>query len=394
MGSFFLLALCVILGLPPSLLSAEKKSAKYGWPFASTKVPSLKVPSLQFQNKSIQPPAIRPLIVLSCRHLDTYQSPYQPNLWTNPRWPQTWTRYSAQEAAIRIRIFTPYLNDYIPQGIHRVGETTYLSLYYKNSRNTDGEEPSIIVRLGPDGRARHVFELWENQETPYHEHVGGVVLHGETFYVPHGETIDLFRTRKLALTPPAAQEEDQIACTRLYRDRLSRSSPSLEGTRNAGFSFLSLGENSKGYPILWTGHFSKENETDIVGFEFRSDGSLETDPSHIFAVPDLVKLQGVALGVASANHYVFYVSRSYGDTPSKIYRLTYDRSLLPVTGFTARSQTTKIYEGPAGVESLTYDPSSDLLWTVSESGADYYQYRSAPQPWDDFYPFTYAIDAD
>lgn len=44
---------------------------------------------------------------------------------------------------------------------------------------------------------------------------------------------------------------------------------------------------------------------------------------------------------------------------------------------------------PAGGEGLSFSPDGKL-WTVSESGAKYYQKRSS-NPWTTFYPFVFSI---
>lgn len=320
-------------------------------------------------------------LAATCKDPKIYEEPFHSSIFNNPRLGPTLARYFVS-VGFKRGLFLPYLYSFVPQGIDRVEDNFYVSYYHKNSRDSDGDGPSIVVRITDKGSVRDVFELWEDSNEPYTGHVGGAAFHDGALYVPSGAMVHRFR---LPTTTAKESSNDTIRCTVIFRDK-SQEAPSLSLVgNNSGFSFLSVGSDFEEIPTLWTGFFDENNPTDILGYRFNTEGNLERKPHYIFSGPDITKLQGVTLKTAESNRFVFYVSRSYGDNPSKIYRLTYKG--------TALIETNKIYEGPAGVEALSYDASTEWIWTVSESGADYYQNR-ADNPWNDFYPFLYAIEAD
>lgn len=287
---------------------------------------------------------------------------------------KTISKYGNEEK-VRKRLPLPLLNyHYIPQGIDKVGDSFYLSFYYKNVADEEERQPSLIAKMDQEGKLNHVYALYETPDVGYFGHVGGVAWHEEAFYIPDRGEIHRFPITRGKIN------KNGWGFTELYKDADSFSTDNF-------FSFLSISEDHLHQPILWTGKFDEENPVQIFGYRFESGGGLNPNPLYIFKGPrQTFKIQGVALKNADGDKYEFYVTTSYGDNPSHIVRLTYngpnDR------GF---PQSEIIYEGPAGLENLDYDANSDWVWTLSESGAKYYQKRTSPAPWYDLYPFFFAI---
>ena len=127
----------------------------------------------------------------------------------------------------------------------------------------------------------------------------------------------------------------------------------------------------------------------ILGYKIDSDGTVDPAPIYKFYVPETVnKLQGVTVLNASHDAYTLLLSRSYGNSSSYIYKVEYDRQESLLYKYDYRSKI-KVFIGPAGLEDLHV--TADGIWSVSESGANYYQNRTTLKPWDQLFPFLIKL---
>lgn len=104
----------------------------------------------------------------------------------------------------------------------------------------------------------------------------------------------------------------------------------------------------------------------------------------------VAKVQGIYCCSADDSEYSFYMSTSYGNKSSKVYRAKYNPEHEKCS-FYEKKMT-----GPAGFEDLTMI--DDKVWCVSESGARYYQKRSlassGASPWSQFFPYVFNLSLD
>ena len=271
-------------------------------------------------------------------------------------------------------------SNYVVQGLTKHIGDLYLSYYYKNvGGNNPKKESSVVVQYSyDDKKIKNVWKLFKDG-VGYTDHVGGVVVLKDQFVVTAGKYFYFFKK------DGAPVIEDQGGYKTLRANYVKSIKPSMgANSKNSNFSFASLSADHRGKSILWTGAFKENSDaSDLLGYEV-SGNTFATVPKYIFNVPSQVhKLQGVALVSATAGQYKFLVARSYGDNPSYVYRLIYDMS-----GFnsTFKSRAT-VFTGPAGMENI--HSTQEGIWSVSESGAKYFQERK--NDWNDYFPFIFRL---
>ena len=99
------------------------------------------------------------------------------------------------------------------------------------------------------------------------------------------------------------------------------------------------------------------------------------------------KLQGFNVLKASHDAYTLLLSQSYGNNTSYIYKLIYDRQESLAYKYDYNSKSIA-FTGPAGLEDL--HATADGIWSLSESGANYYQNRDSG-PWSQLFPFIIKL---
>lgn len=262
------------------------------------------------------------------------------------------------------------MTDYVAQGLTKHNGNLFLSYYYKDKKGKNHRnESSMVVEYNFD--KLKVNKIWylTKDNLPYTDHVGGLVVINGNFVVTHGSKFYVFSPGQGG----AANFVKEI-------------SPDFGNIpKNNGFSFASITPDHRNVPILWTGQFKeKAQASDILGYEITGDG-FATKPTYQLQVPEATfRAQGVALLSATPTKYVFALARSYGDKPSKLSRLIYS-----MTGTTGKLDSTKVvFTGPAGMENI--HPTTDGVWSVSESGANYFQKRKK-KPWGDYFPFIFRL---
>lgn len=283
-------------------------------------------------------------------------------------------------ARLSQRAYAPFLNDdYVPQGVATDGVSrVYLTMYFSNE---DGENPSgtpaIAVELdAADLSLRRVLVLRGFRNS---DHVGGAAVWSRWLYVPDGADVvgfDLSSAPTTGLFVPATfanNRHDTRSLTVVHRLAGALGGP--------GVAFASTSTDCDGAQILWVGDFDENVRSVLRGIELRADGSFGA-VRHSFTLP-ITKVQGVHCYQASVGHLRFYLASSYGDNPSRLTDVLYEREVAD-----ALSAVT-LLTLPAGLEDL--EAIGDRLYMTSESGASYYQKR-ASSPWRDLFPFVFAYD--
>ena len=277
----------------------------------------------------------------------------------------------------------PWLEkDYIPQGIHVTEDGfIYMSLYHKDKDKASYNASIVIKYNTATNTATDVYHLKNSNNSKYMGHVGGLVVNGDYFIVPNGGTLYFFKQSDA--TPAfGIESEIKLAFT---------TSVDFGGSEyNYKMSFLSVTKDHQDQDILWTGQFSTSTSvgSHVLGYKIESDGTVNPAPLYKFYVPETVnKLQGVTVLKASYDAYTLLLSRSYGNNTSYIYKLNYDRQESLAYKYDYNSKSI-VFKGPAGLEDL--HATADGIWSLSESGANYYQNRTS-SPWSQLFPFIIKL---
>ena len=278
----------------------------------------------------------------------------------------------------------PWLEyDYIPQGVHVTeDDLVYMSMYHKDADGISSKSSIIIKYSTATNTVIDVYHLKNSNGSNYMGHVGGLVVKGDYFIVPYGSKLNFF---KQSNATPVSGIESEI------KSEFTTGVEFGESEYNTKMSFLSISKDHQNQDVLWTGQFNKNNNvgSHILGYKIDSDGTVDPAPIYKFYVPETVnKLQGVTVLNASHDAYTLLLSRSYGNSSSYIYKVEYDRQESLLYKYDYRSKI-KVFIGPAGLEDLHV--TADGIWSVSESGANYYQNRTTLKPWDQLFPFLIKL---
>jgi hypothetical protein len=293
------------------------------------------------------------------------------------------------------RMFTPFLNDgYNPQGVgyDPVGHNVYVSYYWHDSDGSIGDpttnpdKVSIVAEINQDTHSlRRVFRLYRTDGvTPNYGHVGGLTYYNGSLYASFGTSVYRYSLAG-APNPNYIFNAATFANPRCDQNPLTAVSYSLANylQGNSGPGAFSVATDSDGSAIFWSAGFDETANVKLLGFRFNADGSIAVPAVYAFTLP-VPKVQGVAVYSMTSTDVWCYLSTSFGDTTSVWKRVHYVKSSA-----TAQSTTT-VFSGPAGTEGLAMDGSS--VWSVSESGAKYYQKRTdGNAQWDDLYPFVFKV---
>ena len=277
----------------------------------------------------------------------------------------------------------PWLEyDYIPQGIHVTEDDfIYMSFYHKDKDKLSYNSSVVIKYSTVTNRVTDVYHLKGSNNSKYMGHVGGLVVSGDYLIVPNGGDLHFFRQSDAT---PTYGIESEIKLG-------FRTSVDFGGSEyNFKMSFLSTSKDHQNQDILWTGQFSTSTSvgSHVLGFKIENDGTVNPTPMYRFYVPETVnKLQGVTVLNASYDTYSLLLSRSYGNNTSFIYKLNYNRQESSPYKYEYSSKSIA-FKGPAGLEDLHI--SADGIWSLSESGANYYQNRPS-NPWTQLFPFVIKL---
>jgi len=264
----------------------------------------------------------------------------------------------------------PYLDeDFIPQGITNSYEDNenyyynpmiYPSLYNKTVDGVTGKKKSIIVEMDPKNNysVRRCFQL--NGELKY-RHNGGIAFFNKKAYVASGGYIET------CSIPDYTSDTDKYIT-------IERSSIA---TVSSIASYMTYYNDT-----VWVGDFVTSGDAYIKGYPLDETGKVinSITPKKYMV---LQKTQGVAWTNVAGKDYLM-ISTSYGDSFSKIYRVS--RTELSSTQVPSPDG---IFTLPAGGEDLTFDKDKNII-SQSESGAKYFQKRPS-SPWGTFFPFIYKI---
>lgn len=312
-------------------------------------------------------------------YLDTTDGP-------DHRISNTIDKYLDVDNYVTQRYYCPFMNDYyIPQGVTTNGSNRiYMSLYWKDTDGNTGQYPSILAEMSTDGKLLRTMRLYDENHQEFAGHVGGAAFWNGQIYIPDGRDVlryDLSEAGSYYFDPDSfshpLHDKNPLYAQDTYYD--------CDIAPNTEIDYLSASADADGSPILWTGDFtaSSGDYRAIIGFAIQPDGGIDSaDPLHHFTLP-VIKAQGIYCHYTSPSHFAFYVSASWGDNPSHIYDVIYERGNPE-----AVSHRTVFY-GPAGLEDL--DMIGSQLWSVSESGGKHYQKRSG-EPWEDLFPFVFAYE--
>jgi hypothetical protein len=267
---------------------------------------------------------------------------------------------------------------YVPQGIHVSTSHYYLSMYHKNIEGITDTKPSIVVKYTIAGEFVSKIALSSSGKM-FTGHVGGLSIIDDYILLPEGKKIYYFNLETGALKKTETLD-------------FLGSNSEIEN-----ISFMNISQDHSGRPVLLVGEFREKKSSSKPNYIFgylidKSSGKISTIPTYRFTVPESIsKIQGVTLISASASSYSLLFSTSYGDDPSKLYKVSYaysyDKNVY--NRYTISSESL-VFKGPAGLENV-YSTAS-RIWTLSESGAQYFQKRTDSKPWNTNFPFVLLLD--
>lgn len=285
------------------------------------------------------------------------------------------------------RFTCPFANDkYCPQGVAYDSSNgyIYITLYWLDTDGGTGSYPSIMAEIRKsDNELRRVFQLKTTGGSNLTAHVSGAAYYSGNVYICAGSAY--LNRYNMSSAGSYTFNADNFANPRFDQNPFNAAatySMSLQG--NPSMSCLSLDTDYNGDKILWTSHCDSSTLRKLLGFKINtSTKAVYTSATHSYTVP-VYNVQGVYCYSATSTQLKFYIMTSSSDFPSALYDVTYNRGIS-----TAASYTLLTYL-PAGGEDLTMIGSD--LWTVSESGAKYYQNRTNSFRWLSLYPFIYGLD--
>lgn len=267
----------------------------------------------------------------------------------------------------------PYMDEgYIPQGIHITSTNlAYVSMYHKDA-NGSSYKNSIVAEINKTTGAVKKFTL------PTDSHVGGVAIFNNysKFVTPKGKQFCIYT---------------KGSSNAGYCQTQSVGS----STRTTGFSYIHYAPDHNGEWHMWSGQFetgsAANNGMHIFGYKV-TGSSISTIPSYRFYVPPAVnQIQGasVVAPTNSVDDYKILVSSSYGDNPSTMTLLKYKRHEPYYYKYKYNSYE-QVYAAPAGLEEVHATANSQGVWTLFESGSQYYDKKWASKGM----PFMYRIPFD
>ena len=283
-----------------------------------------------------------------------------------------WKTYTNSPTAVNALAFVPYQHDdFVPQGLTNSWEDPdfpgpegmiYISLYNRDVTGRTGLRRSMIVELDPGNnyQVRRCFRLRGQLQ---YSHNGGIAYHNGTIYIASSGCIEGYPV-------PAYMGDDTLKYQDLY--------PLSAGLWDVGgpASFTTYFDDT-----LWVGDFREEDEDNpyLRGYPMNPDGSVSEIPKY-YRLP--LRTQGCAWS-RYGNETHLFVSISAGGTNNSLLHRFNKRDLSAY--YVAEPERT--LEFPSGSEDLSFDKEGDI-WSVSESGARYYQLRES-SPWKQFFPFVY-----
>lgn len=289
------------------------------------------------------------------------------------------------------RMTWPFMNDYyVPQGLtyDAANGYFYVGYYWKDEDGTLHGEPSIVAEIDAATNAlRRTFQLQTSaagaNPVVWHDgHVSGLAYLNGSLYTKEGPTIYRYRLQDApapayvfnpATFANARGDQNPLPAYAIYTPNIST---------NLDISCMDISTDSDGTKIFWVADFDLSVYRKLLGYAIDANGNIATNPTYTFTLP-VLKTQGVTCAAATATTLDFYIATSYSSNPSEVYEVRYNK------GTATAQSSTKIFEGPFGLEDMTMV--GDLPWTISESGARYYQKRTIYPPWDDLYPFIFGI---
>ena len=303
---------------------------------------------------------------------------------------QTISAYPDVADHVDQRHFSPFLNDrYVPQGMATDGiDRLFLTYYWKHENGTDRTFPSILVEMRTSGELLRVMQLYESKDaggSAMVGHVGGVAYSNGKIYIPDNDDIlryDLDQAGSYVFDPDTfanpLMDQNPIYADVTY-------SGCAVGLLNTGFSFLSCGKTVDGKPILWGGQFDENTTKNIVGFDLDGSGGFDhKSPDYTFDLP-VTKVQGIDQYAETCSEFWFLTSQSWGGSWTAHSHVRWARFS---TAQSSPIDEGALFELPAGLEDLAMLGGD--LWSISESGAKYYQKRKTP--WDQLFPFVFRMD--
>ncbi|WP_244931906.1 hypothetical protein [Nocardioides sp. W7] len=216
-----------------------------------------------------------------------------------------------------------------------------------------GDHGARITFLDLDRRRyRHVLLVTPSLE-PVHVHAGGLAWHGPYLHVAAtGRGLHLCRLDDLARVPGGVHGHEYVLPV-----RSSYRAQTASGVEKLRYSFCSLDTDGPDGPALVVGEYGNGSQTRrIARYPLDPATSLlatdEAGASYPVLLDDgaVVRTQGVA--VVRGRHYL---TRSHGPwMPGSVY--------AGPPGALRRHR----WAAPMGPEDLTWSPTDDLLWSVSE----------------------------
>lgn len=263
---------------------------------------------------------------------------------------------------------------YIPQGLHLGENEYYVSMYHKSQKGETGTKASIIVRYDVEGNFLQKINLKKDQKE-FTGHVGGLGLIGENFVIPEGRELYFFSI--------------------MTGEFIKKTTPDFLnfGEQIKTISYLNISKDHLGNKVLLLGEFRERNEgyhdNTILAYPIKDNQDIGIKPQFYFKFPNtLTQIQGCAIIEANEKNYSLLISRSYGDYPSKLHKLSFINETKE--GYSFKLLTSKeVLSAPAGMEGVAV--SDTRVWSLSESGANYFQKRTN-SPWKTNFPFVFTLN--
>jgi hypothetical protein len=263
---------------------------------------------------------------------------------------------------------------YIPQGIHIEDKHYYISMYHKTIKGESGTKGSIIVKYDIEGNFVKKLNLFMDKKE-FTGHVGGVGLIGNSFVVPEGKELYFFNSENgefiKKITLDFSELNEQIKT----------------------ISFLNISKDHLGNSLLLVGEFREKGIISLENFIFAHQivdkETVSLKPILQFSFPNSIsQVQGASILAADEKKYTLLLSRSFGDFPSKLHKLTFLNEGKDHFKFKL-SKSKEVLEAPAGMECLQV--TENRVWSLSESGTAYFQRRTVA-PWKTNFPFVFTLN--
>jgi|GEM_PF-5104798 len=288
--------------------------------------------------------------------------------------------------------------NYVPQGLYiNKKNIAYISLYHKDKYKKSTLASEVIEYNLENSEIQRVYKLFKDSENIYKGHVGGVAVYdkySKFAIVSEGTKICVFDVNKS--TKISENKSKSRTSKKIYKLPLLECQEQNIGTTSSttGFSFVQYAKDHNGVWHMWVGQFKTANNSNQGMHIFAypvTKGKISQDYNYRFYVPKSVhQIQGMAVLKAEQGYYEFILSRSFGNTPSELTKVAYV--------FDSERKVFKyrhLYSGhlanlPSGSEGIVAKNKTGEVWTLFESGANYFQKRSK-NPWEDNYPFLIKL---